>query len=197
MSTPAILYIPVFPSRIQQFGLLTLELAPGPASCLCSKRPLLLNHARRVWLLELSKSLPPTARLSGFDISAAQFPPSEWLPPNLSFDTLDAFSTVPSGLIGQFDIVHLRMLIIVVQTPEMFTTLIRNAMSMLSRSLRAHDLPSFNPQPISFQVPLLTIRVQSQSPAATSSGLTSISGPLPLSPHSRVRRYPPARSFTL
>jgi hypothetical protein len=53
----------------------------------------------------------PHASVAGLDISSAQFPASWTLPPNLSLDTYDLLDEVPSDLRGQFDVVHVRLLL--------------------------------------------------------------------------------------
>ncbi|KAL9119662.1 MAG: hypothetical protein Q9187_003784 [Circinaria calcarea] len=68
-----------------------------------------------IWLLELARHLSPSAELQGFDISADQFPAKEWLPPNISLYTWDAFGEVPSHMYGLFDIVHLRTFTVVIK----------------------------------------------------------------------------------
>ncbi|CAG8956363.1 hypothetical protein HYFRA_00003745 [Hymenoscyphus fraxineus] len=59
-----------------------------------------------IWLIELSRSLPPSAKLTGFDISPSHFPPKSELPSNVTLETSDAFQPVPDHMIGKYDIVH-------------------------------------------------------------------------------------------
>ncbi|KAL5357094.1 S-adenosyl-L-methionine-dependent methyltransferase [Aspergillus floccosus] len=68
-----------------------------------------LGTGTGVWLFEAAKSLPPTTQLHGFDISDEQFPPREPCPPNVRFEIMDSFVDPPISLVGQYDVVHLRM----------------------------------------------------------------------------------------
>ncbi|TFB00210.1 hypothetical protein CCMA1212_007956 [Trichoderma ghanense] len=64
-----------------------------------------------LWLTELSDALPADSQLLGFDISADQYPPGEWLPENVSLREQDAFEPFAPELRGSFDVVHLRFFI--------------------------------------------------------------------------------------
>ncbi|CAD6580719.1 MAG: hypothetical protein ASARMPREDX12_000249 [Alectoria sarmentosa] len=66
------------------------------------------------WLLDLAKDLPSSIQLDGFDISASGYPQVEWLPQNVSLQALDASKEPPEHLVGKYDIVHLRLFLIVV-----------------------------------------------------------------------------------
>lgn len=85
----------------------------------------------RIWLIDLNRQLP-SAQLDGFDISAEQYPPKQWLPTNLSLSTLDIFPPVPEELIGKYDIIHVRLFILVVRDDDP-TPILRNLISMLSQ----------------------------------------------------------------
>ena len=85
-----------------------------------------------MWLFDLKSQLPPNAQLDGFDISAAQYPPPEWVPENVTLQGLDAFATLPEDLIAKYDVVHLRLFLLVVQNDDP-GPLIRNAVKMLSK----------------------------------------------------------------
>ena len=56
----------------------------------------------------------PNALVDGFDISMDQLPYLEGLPSNASFSHLDALGEISDDLIGQYDIVHTRLLTSVV-----------------------------------------------------------------------------------
>lgn len=62
-----------------------------------------------IWLFDLAPSMPPTVQLHGFDISEEQYPPKHMWPENVSLALLDAFRDVPPTLVGQYDVVHVRM----------------------------------------------------------------------------------------
>ncbi|MCJ1382479.1 hypothetical protein MMC17_005592 [Xylographa soralifera] len=85
-----------------------------------------------IWLLDLARILPYSARLNGYDITLAQCPVKEWLPPNVTFSTLDAFAEIPEHLIGQYDVVHVKLIILVVKDNDP-TILLQNLMKMLSK----------------------------------------------------------------
>ena len=49
----------------------------------------------------------PKAKLDGFDLSTAHFPPKSELPSNVNLWQQDACSPVPAEMIGRYDIVHI------------------------------------------------------------------------------------------
>ncbi|KAF9888042.1 hypothetical protein FE257_009306 [Aspergillus nanangensis] len=68
-----------------------------------------LGTGTGIWLCEAAKELPSTTQLDGFDISSEQFPNERQCPPNLTFDLMDSYLDPPLSLVGQYDVVHLRM----------------------------------------------------------------------------------------
>ncbi|ESZ91011.1 hypothetical protein SBOR_8615 [Sclerotinia borealis F-4128] len=71
-----------------------------------------------IWLLDLAQQLSKSntpAQLDGFDISTAQYPPSELLPPNLTLQTLDIFKPIPHAWRGQYDVIHIALLCLVIR----------------------------------------------------------------------------------
>ncbi|PYH88793.1 hypothetical protein BO71DRAFT_488489 [Aspergillus ellipticus CBS 707.79] len=70
-----------------------------------------------IWALELASQLPPPHR------------PKYW-PANVSFDLLDSLSEVPPSLVGQLDVVHLRMWAFIIRNNDP-GPLIRNAAKLL------------------------------------------------------------------
>ncbi|KAG8526325.1 uncharacterized protein KY384_000318 [Bacidia gigantensis] len=68
-----------------------------------------------VWLLELAEELPSSYQLHGFDVSSAGFSDQSWLPDNVSFRALNAFEPPPKELWGQYDIVHIRLFVMVIE----------------------------------------------------------------------------------
>ena len=84
----------------------------------------------RIWLIDLNRQLPLSC-LDGFDVSADQYPPKEWLPANLSLTTLDIHKEVPEELKGKYDIVHVRLFLTVVKKNDPLPIL-KNLMDMLS-----------------------------------------------------------------
>jgi hypothetical protein len=49
------------------------------------------------------------------DISLSQVPPTEWLPDHVTARTLDIFAPVPEDLRAKFDVVHVRLFLLVVR----------------------------------------------------------------------------------
>ncbi|MCJ1421201.1 hypothetical protein MMC32_007563 [Xylographa parallela] len=66
-----------------------------------------------MWLLEAARAYP-NAQCDGFDISLAQCPPQIWLPNNVSLSIWDIFQEPPESFIGTYDIVHVRLLTLVI-----------------------------------------------------------------------------------
>ena len=73
----------------------------------------------------------PQAKLVGFDISRAQYPDNSILPDNVQLETWDFKTTPPSDWCDVFDIVHLRVMAVVVDDP---TIIIANCVKLLSES---------------------------------------------------------------
>lgn len=84
----------------------------------------------RVWLRDLSKELDPSAQLVGLDSNTSQAGPPQWLPPNVTVRQWDATAEVPSDLVGQFDIVNLRLFGLVIREDP--APVLRNLIKMLS-----------------------------------------------------------------
>ncbi|KAI9755040.1 MAG: hypothetical protein M4579_004443 [Chaenotheca gracillima] len=82
------------------------------------------------WPIELAQTLPASTKLDGFDISRSLFPAKEYLPKNVTLNTLDAFGEIPAELVGKYDVVHIQAFIIIVKgdRPE---PLIENLFKML------------------------------------------------------------------
>ncbi|KAI1211886.1 S-adenosyl-L-methionine-dependent methyltransferase [Annulohypoxylon truncatum] len=70
------------------------------------------------WLMDLGSRLPESTQLSGLDISSDALPPDEWLPPNMTFRKWNIKDDVPEDLVGQYDIVHVRNFVYVLQDDE-------------------------------------------------------------------------------
>ncbi|EFR01487.1 hypothetical protein MGYG_04495 [Nannizzia gypsea CBS 118893] len=71
-----------------------------------------------LWLFDLARELPESAQLDGFDISLANAPHKQWWPQNVTLRQWDIFDDVPEEMIGKYDIVHLRLLILVVENSD-------------------------------------------------------------------------------
>lgn len=70
-------------------------------------------------------------KLDGFDITDAQFPPKEWLPANVTLDTLNILGPIPEHLMGKYDVVNIRYFALVVKNNSTLG-LLKNLISMLS-----------------------------------------------------------------
>ncbi|PLB53896.1 S-adenosyl-L-methionine-dependent methyltransferase [Aspergillus steynii IBT 23096] len=62
-----------------------------------------------IWLTHLAETLPPSARLDGFDITLDATPPAKWLAPNITFQHWDVRTEPAREWIGIYDVVHLRI----------------------------------------------------------------------------------------
>lgn len=85
-----------------------------------------------IWLTELSRILPPSAQLQGYDLDISQSPPQEWLPSNIAHSTWDAFSEVPDDMVEQYDVVHIAIFMLLISKNDP-VPLLKNLMKMLSR----------------------------------------------------------------
>ncbi|PYI33849.1 S-adenosyl-L-methionine-dependent methyltransferase [Aspergillus indologenus CBS 114.80] len=84
-----------------------------------------------IWALELAPNLPTDARIVAYDIADTHFPAEEYWPANVRFELLDSLSpTIPEALIGQFDVVHLRMWAFIIRDNDP-SALIRHAARLL------------------------------------------------------------------
>jgi len=82
-----------------------------------------------MWLIDVARELP-MAQLDGFDNNLAQAPHSKWLPPSITMHYWNIFDDLPDDLIGKYDIVHVRLLVLVIEhgNPK---PVIRNLFKML------------------------------------------------------------------
>ena len=69
------------------------------------------------WTLQVAQELPH-ARLEASDINLSQCPSTGWLPSNITFREWDLFSDVPSEMVGRFDVVHVRLIFVLVRKRE-------------------------------------------------------------------------------
>ena len=87
--------------------------------------------------------LSSSAQLDGFDVDLTQAPPKQWLPSNVAMHKLDAFSPLPHDLVGKYDIVHLRLFIVLIKHNNP-VPLLRNLIGMLSKKPREFNGPYCN-----------------------------------------------------
>ncbi|KAF2187593.1 hypothetical protein K469DRAFT_704495 [Zopfia rhizophila CBS 207.26] len=62
-----------------------------------------------IWAIDVAENSSPLAEVDGFDISDKFFPPSNWLPKNITLRLQDVFSSFPDELLGKYDVVHFRL----------------------------------------------------------------------------------------
>ena len=67
-----------------------------------------------IWPIDVAREYP-NMQLHCFDIDTSQAPPKQWLPPNITLETWNIFDDVPEHMIGIYDVVHVRLLVLVVQ----------------------------------------------------------------------------------
>lgn len=102
-----------------------------------------------IWLIDLQSHLPSSALLDGFDVSSLQFPPKEWLPPNVSLKLLNILEEVPEHLHGKYDVVNIRYFCCVVKDNDP-GLVIKNVLKMLSISRSSLYYPQVSEICISF-----------------------------------------------
>ncbi|KAJ5094156.1 hypothetical protein N7456_010017 [Penicillium angulare] len=71
-----------------------------------------------IWLQDFARGKPPSTELHGFDISLDQVGPKPWLPANIHMHTWNIFENVPDEFVGFFDIVHVRLITVVVKNND-------------------------------------------------------------------------------
>ncbi|OGM46055.1 UMTA methyltransferase family protein [Aspergillus bombycis] len=65
-----------------------------------------------LWLIDVSRDFPHS-RLDGLDIDLTQAPHPGWLPSNITLRRWDLFADIPASLERQYDLVHVRLLVLV------------------------------------------------------------------------------------
>ena len=84
-----------------------------------------------IWALDIVHSLS-WARVDCFDIDLQQCPPAEWLPHNVTVRKWDIFSDLAPELEGLYDVVHIRLLLLVIENNDP-RPLLKNALRMLKK----------------------------------------------------------------
>ena len=69
----------------------------------------LILWALRIWAIDVAEELSRSVDVDAFDISDKFFPPSSWLPSNLTLRRQDIFKEFPEELHGKYDVVHFRL----------------------------------------------------------------------------------------
>ncbi|KAL4930306.1 uncharacterized protein BDV17DRAFT_289915 [Aspergillus undulatus] len=83
-----------------------------------------------IWPISLSRRVPSTVQIDGFDITADQFPPADWLASNVNLHTLDILKPVPQVLEGQDDVVCIKYFGVLIRNNDPKYVL-RNLVDML------------------------------------------------------------------
>ncbi|KAJ5792558.1 uncharacterized protein N7503_008536 [Penicillium pulvis] len=65
-----------------------------------------------LWLIDVSREFPHF-QLDGLDVDLTQAPHPKWLPSNIHLQPWDIFSDVPADLEAKYDLVHVRLLVLV------------------------------------------------------------------------------------
>jgi SAM-dependent methyltransferase len=117
----------------QQYSLKLLMkgLLPPEVYSLGQTRPLKVadvGSGTGSWLIDLSKTSPPSWQLDAFDITDAQFAPAETRPPNVRFSFHGILQPFPRDLVETYDIVHVRFMIYVLKAEE-WAIAVRNCAS--------------------------------------------------------------------
>ncbi|KAI0167433.1 hypothetical protein BJ166DRAFT_610195 [Pestalotiopsis sp. NC0098] len=71
-----------------------------------------------IWLHDFASKKPNSIELHGFDISLDQVGPKPWLPANMHMHTWNLFEEPPPEFVGYFDVVHVRLITVVVKNND-------------------------------------------------------------------------------
>ena len=82
-----------------------------------------------IWLTDIARKYP-IAQLDGFAINTSLTPLEECLPLNITLKTWNIFEDLPEHTTGMYDVVHVRLLVVVVQNRDP-RSLVRNVLKML------------------------------------------------------------------
>ncbi|KAF2187591.1 S-adenosyl-L-methionine-dependent methyltransferase [Zopfia rhizophila CBS 207.26] len=101
-----------------------------------------LGTGTGLWASEVAAALP-NAKVDAVDISADQFPPEAFRPPNLRFWTHNCFESFPAEYLGKFDAVNLKFWLCIVND-DVAKKLFKNVITLLKPG---GYLQWFEPQP--------------------------------------------------
>ncbi|KAI1773028.1 hypothetical protein F4818DRAFT_424653 [Hypoxylon cercidicola] len=82
-----------------------------------------------VWLVDVSREFPE-AQLDGLDYDIRQAPHQQWLPSNVNMRHWNIFDQVPDDLVGKYDYIHTRLLVLVVESKNP-QPILRNLLKLL------------------------------------------------------------------
>ena len=97
-----------------------------------------------IWLLHVARELPD-AHLEGFDIDLTRGPSKKSLPSNVSLREWNIFDDVPSDVVGKYEYVHVRLLILVIENSDT-SKIIANLLKLLKPGgyLQSDELDDVN-----------------------------------------------------
>ena len=98
-----------------------------------------------IWLYDLASEVAPSTRLDGLNISLSQAPPTDWLPDNIHLRTWNIFEPPPADLVGVYDVVHVRLVLLVIPNNDA-APVVRNVAKLLKPGgyLQWEELDAFN-----------------------------------------------------
>lgn len=96
-----------------------------------------------IWLISAARELPLTIEFDGLDISLEQCPPRSFFPQNIKLQAWDMFTDPPQNLIEQFDIVHVRLIMLVIKDNDPLP-IIHNLWKLLSKLILIFTLSFVN-----------------------------------------------------
>ncbi|KAF4338129.1 methyltransferase domain protein [Fusarium beomiforme] len=83
-----------------------------------------------VWLRDFASEVHQDARLDGFDIDDSKFLAAKDLPSNVKLSLGNVFEPIPEHLVGQYDLVHVRLLMVALKAGD-WEPVARNLQSLL------------------------------------------------------------------
>ena len=84
--------------------------------------------------MDLYNEMAPSVQIDAIDISLAQCPPRDWLPPNIRTVQRDIYAPVPESMQGVYDLIHVQNWLCIFRD-ETAEALLGNLGKMLSRWL--------------------------------------------------------------
>ncbi|KAH6649101.1 hypothetical protein BKA67DRAFT_522691 [Truncatella angustata] len=71
-----------------------------------------------IWLCDYARNKPASVELHGFDVNLDQVGPKAWLPTNVHMHTWNMFEEPDPRFVGYFDIVHVKLITVVVKNND-------------------------------------------------------------------------------
>ena len=83
---------------------------PGDKPCIAD-----VATGTALWLVDVAQEIP-SSQCDGFDIDLIQYPPAERLPSNVQVRARDMPGEVPEDMVGTYDLVHVRLILLAIQS---------------------------------------------------------------------------------